>query len=245
MRRARLILDQPAAGTWNMAVDEALLRTAGPSASIALRVYRWEQPTLSLGYFQQYAQRQQHLASQDCPVVRRTTGGGAIIHDREFTYSLTAPVRDRFDPQVRHWYDLMHSAWVASLARHGAEARLCCSSDASREGRFLCFERRVAGDLLLHDTKVGGSAQRRHGTAALQHGSLLLERSAAAPELAGIAQLAGLDIITTSWLDDWISEVGRRLDVAWETGSLSDQEQEMAAKIADDKFGDPKWTLRR
>ena len=83
-----------------MAVDEALLRTAertatdSPCASTA-----GNEPTLSLGYFQPYEQRQQHAASRHCPVVRRATGGGAIIHDQEITYSLTAPVADRLDQQ--------------------------------------------------------------------------------------------------------------------------------------------------
>ena len=92
MNTARLIIDPPAAGSWNMAVDEALLRSAGESRQLTLRVYQWEQPTLSLGYFQAHERPAEHAASQPCPVVRRATGGGAIVHDREITYSLTAPV---------------------------------------------------------------------------------------------------------------------------------------------------------
>ncbi len=61
------------------------------SGLASLRFYQWNQPTLSLGYFQSYEDRGRHAASQECTVVRRQTGGGAILHDRELTYSLILP----------------------------------------------------------------------------------------------------------------------------------------------------------
>ncbi len=80
-----LLLDPPAPGAWNMAVDEALLEDAALERRCWLRFYRWQEPTLSLGYFQSYADRRQHPASSGCPAVRRTSGGGAILHDAEVT----------------------------------------------------------------------------------------------------------------------------------------------------------------
>ncbi len=228
-----------------MAVDEALLRTASHHDRITLRVYRWEQPTLSLGYFQKHDWRQQHTASQNCSAVRRATGGGAILHDREITYSLTAPVADRLDQQILGWYDLVHHAWVATLARYGIRADLCAASQRDREGEFLCFQRRSTGDLLLDGWKIGGSAQRRHRDTVLQHGSLLLQQSPAAPELPGIAQLSGRDLTATSWLETWILEIGQRLGVAWEQRGIDTSERDLAAKLAIERFGNPKWTLRR
>ena len=88
MRQIRLLHDPPAAGAWNMAVDEALLETAADSGVATLRFYQWNEPTLSLGYFQAATDRDQHPASRDCPLVRRASGGGAILHDRELTYSM-------------------------------------------------------------------------------------------------------------------------------------------------------------
>jgi len=85
----RLIVDRPAPGAWNMAVDEALLDAAVEQGVAALRFYQWSEPTLSLGYFQRHADRDSHAASHDCTLVRRQSGGGAILHDRELTYSLT------------------------------------------------------------------------------------------------------------------------------------------------------------
>ena len=87
----RLIIDRPLPGAWNMAVDEALLLDASENGSASLRFYGWNAPTLSLGYFQRYDDRDLHAASRDCAVVRRQTGGGAILHDRELTYSLVLP----------------------------------------------------------------------------------------------------------------------------------------------------------
>ena len=92
---ARLILDPPADGLWNMALDEALLELAGESGIPTLRLYRWQPATLSLGYFQPYQDRESHPPSTTCPVVRRSSGGGAILHDRELTYSFTATIDDR------------------------------------------------------------------------------------------------------------------------------------------------------
>src|SRR5437868_3979467 len=87
----RLIIDSPGDGAWNMAVDEALLETAANTNQATLRLYQWRQPTLSLGYFQLAADRAQHAASAACLLIRRPSGGGAILHDRELTYSIALP----------------------------------------------------------------------------------------------------------------------------------------------------------
>ncbi len=87
----RLLIDPPAPGAWNMAVDEVLLDWSAQSGGYAWRFYRWDEPTLSLGYFQPYEDRQRHPPSRACPAVRRATGGGAILHDAELTYSLAVP----------------------------------------------------------------------------------------------------------------------------------------------------------
>ena len=82
-----------------MGVDEALLMDAVENGVATLRFYQWSEPTLSLGYFQRYADREQHTASRNCAVVRRQTGGGAILHDRELTYSLALPANHRIGSQ--------------------------------------------------------------------------------------------------------------------------------------------------
>ena len=88
--RCRLLIDAPERGVWNMAIDEALLESAADESCdlVTLRFYRWSEPTLSLGYFQSYEDRNSHEASRSLPVVRRSSGGGALVHDHEWTYSL-------------------------------------------------------------------------------------------------------------------------------------------------------------
>ena len=74
-----------------MAVDEAILLSAADRGEATLRLYQWSRPTLSLGYFQKAADRSVHAASLDWEWVRRSTGGGAIMHHHEATYSLAVP----------------------------------------------------------------------------------------------------------------------------------------------------------
>jgi lipoate-protein ligase A len=245
METARLIVDNPAPGAWNMAVDEALLQSATGTRLITLRIYGWSEPTLSLGYFQRYQDRERHVTSCQCAVVRRATGGGAIVHDQEITYSLTAPASGRTDRRLDDWYDWVHNAWITALGSVGVEAYRCPATDPQKERQFLCFQRRAAGDLLLGAAKIGGSAQRRHSQAALQHGSLLLKRSPAAPELPGIAELSGQDLTGRAWLDVWVKSLGQALDVSWQRGWLTDEEKERVTDLDRTKFRQPQWTLRR
>src|SRR5436190_15116613 len=91
MESLRLIIDPPLIGPMNMAIDEALLESAATDGVATLRLYQWSEPTLSLGYFQAAEERERHQASTNCPLVRRASGGGAILHDRELTYSLALP----------------------------------------------------------------------------------------------------------------------------------------------------------
>jgi lipoate-protein ligase A len=245
MQPVRLILDPPTSGVWNMALDEALLRSAADSEQATVRFYRWEVPTLSLGYFQSVEERRNHLASCECPLVRRSSGGGAIIHDRELTYSFATPIRGRFAQPADYWYDLFHSTLVDLLGNLGIAATRCPGTLREHESNFLCFQRRSAGDVLLENAKIAGSAQRRHARALLQHGSVLLARSTAAPELDGICELAGQDI-DAEWLSDhWTRALADQHGLSWEPGRPSKGELQMAHQIVDQKFAAPAWTSRR
>ena len=84
-------IDEPRSGLMNMAIDEAMLDFADEQRAVVLRLYRWAEPTLSLGYFQNISDRLSHLPSSDLLMVRRATGGGAIVHHHDLTYSLVVP----------------------------------------------------------------------------------------------------------------------------------------------------------
>lgn len=175
----RLLRDPPLDGAANMARDEALMLQVGAGESLpTLRLYRWSQPTISLGYFQPYGDcAKLDPPLRDLPVVRRSTGGGAILHDLELTYSLALPLTHPLvGNNPRGLYELAHAAVIATLAELGvAAARSGFSDDSSAaRGPFFCFARRHEADLLLGDQKIAGSAQRRTRHAILQHGSIVL-----------------------------------------------------------------------
>ena len=242
MNRCRLVIDDRNTAAWNMAVDEALLRSAAENGLSTLRLYAWSEGTLSLGYFQKHQDRDQHTASLSCPLVRRHSGGGAILHDQEITYSLTLPIAERWNSEAGAMVNIVHTAVAKTLRDYGLDCRLC---DAPADNdRFLCFQRHAVGDLLCDGHKILGSAQRRRKSALLQHGSLLLKRSTAAPELPGILDLGGSGPTESLWrtLPDSILDA---LQMNSATAEISDVEATWAKEIEATKFGTQGWTLRR
>ncbi len=111
-----LIVDSPADGVWNMAVDEALLDAATVDGIATLRFYSWREPTLSLGYFQAHAERKLHAASLACPLVRRASGGGAILHDDELTYSIVLPQSHPAAARPDRLYQAFHQTLIDTLS---------------------------------------------------------------------------------------------------------------------------------
>jgi lipoate-protein ligase A len=262
----RLLVDQPAPGDWNMAVDEMLLDWAAEHGAACLRFYQWEKPTLSLGYFQSYEDRWDHAASRDCPVVRRLTGGGAILHDAELTYSLVLPAQHRLARNRDALYDTVHRSLIETLASWGIHAAIlgqtlatrrvsvlaCPPADVPAAARdqkpagdgsplnshvcgtepFLCFQRRTAGDVVVGDVKIAGSAQRRRRGAVLQHGSVLLRRSPAAPELPGIEEVTRQAISPLDLVHVWKKDLGDCLGARWYPSVISEEESSRAALLA-------------
>jgi len=266
VKACRLIVDPPSSGAWNMAVDEALLHDAVENGVATLRLYQWVEPTLSLGYFQRYADRHQHTASRDSAVVRRQSGGGAILHDRELTYSVTLPAAHSLAHHAEQLYNAVHESIIAVLTPHIAAVSnawmlrtRCTNRDMPiADERFLCFQRRARGDVVLTsngsssaidstplDWKILGSAQRRRRGAILQHGSLLVERSAAAPELAGLNDLTGTALSAADLaarLPDYLSCA---LQVRLQESSLPGHIRHLATELKTRKYGIAGWTNRR
>ena len=243
----RLMVDGPAAGSWNMAVDEVLLQSAAEGRAATLRFYRWSEPTLSLGYFQNAADTLGHRASRGCPRVRRQTGGGAILHDNELTYSLAVPLAHPLAADATRLYLAVHEALGRTLSQLGIATTLCAAAQepAAPCPSFLCFQRRSRGDVLLGASKVCGSAQRRRRGAILQHGSLLLAASPNAPELVGIGQLSGKDLDLEPLVESWWREIGQRVRLEPAPGLLSESERHEVCALALEKYGATSWNQRR
>jgi lipoate-protein ligase A len=190
-----LVDDGPCRGSWNMALDEALLDAAAASGMCAARVYEWSEATISLGYFQQGPGTQADAATDGSaldalPRVRRLSGGGAILHHHELTYSCVVPPGHRLAREPLFLYDAVHEAIVGLLQEWGVQARRRAVAEPAKDAAFLCFGRGDPRDLLVAGQKIVGSAQRRRKGAVLQHGSLLLRRSRHAPQFAGLLDLA-------------------------------------------------------
>ena len=245
-RPCRLLIDPPAAGPWNMAVDETLLEWSAEEGAACWRFYRWQEPTVSLGYFQTHDDRRQHSPSRHCPAVRRLTGGGAIVHDAELTYSLVLPADHPLAVRRDLLYRAVHTALIRVLADLGLEVTLCDGAASGEAGRqpWLCFLRRSSGDVLLGPAKIAGSAQRRRRSAVLQHGSLLLRRSASAPELPGLEDLAGRSIADAPLIEAWLGELADCLGVVWQPGSLDAPQRQRAATVAA-RYVSADWTEHR
>lgn len=165
-------------GFLNMAIDEAILDAHLQGASPpTLRVYRWNPPSLSLGYFQEL---ETEIETKRCSelgidIVRRLTGGRAVFHDDELTYSVVASEACGIPNSLAQSYRLLNEGLIAAYGRIGVEACLEAHARWPSPGACFssaCFSTAGLADLTHRGRKLCGSAQFRRDGAVLQHGSL-------------------------------------------------------------------------
>lgn len=178
----------PAEGAWNMAVDEAILESmAFEGSTPTLRLYAWEPPCLSLGYAQPVADVDlKQLAERGWDLVRRPTGGRAILHTDELTYAVIAPHSEpRLAGGVIESYQRLSQALLRALhllqipaeARPSHPSATASSPDGLLNGAAqgpVCFEVPSNYEITVEGKKLVGSAQARRKEGILQHGSLPL-----------------------------------------------------------------------
>lgn len=207
--RAEVIVDEtPMSGRFNMAMDAAMLELGATRDFSVIRIYRWCEPTVSVGYFQGSTD-QRESPFPGLPTVRRLSGGGAILHDREITYSCTLPASHPIRQDPSELYGIIHRSLIKLLRECGAPCMLRSEFHANQRAKFqdeaasgnrntngveepfLCFLRSNPNDI-VHESgiKIVGSAQRRRKGITLQHGSILLSASHVCPSVQGILQLA-------------------------------------------------------
>jgi lipoate-protein ligase A len=169
-------LENGAGGAQHMEADLALLAEVVAGADPALRLYRFVPPALSLGRFQDERVVDHEVCRRlGVEVVRRPTGGKALLHGAELTYAVAIPRPDGEDGTVDGVYCVLANALIAGLARLGVTARVA-RHDGDRGAGPACITSMQGADLRVGDRKVCGSAQLRRRGAVLQHGSILLDR---------------------------------------------------------------------
>lgn len=239
-------------GAENMAQDEALLVEADRSGAAFLRLYRWSPPCLSFGRHEPARARYDRSAIErlGIDVVRRPTGGRAVWHDHEVTYAVAAPIA-AFG-SLRDGYHAIHDRLARALGRLGIHAILAPRHSRAGLGDGACFAAPVGGEIMVEGKKVIGSAQLRHGTAFLQHGSILLDGSqerlqavSRQPTPVGshatlsaiLGRLVGFDEVATAVAATWGEPV---TPSAGPTTTVRE-----SLRIRPSGFLDPSWTWRR
>ncbi len=170
--------DGPQSGALNMETDEMMARQL--SAGVigpAVRFYGWRPYALSLGFHQESADVDARaLAQEGIDLVRRPTGGKAILHARELTYCVVVPLADQSPKAI---YRFINERLIAGLRRLGIDATLSGRDDDFRSlyqdpASIPCFTSSARSEVLVGGKKLIGSAQRKFGSVILQHGSVLI-----------------------------------------------------------------------
>ena len=211
--------DNPRSGPLNMAIDEALLEV---SPVPVLRVYRWDGPWVSIGYF---TRREDAVrAFPDRPIVRRWTGGGIVDHAYDWTYSLAIPSGQPLAALgTEASYQVIHAALADALTACGCPAALTPAPAAGSNG--LCFQSPVRADVVSDGRKVAGAAQRRTRRGLLHQGSV-----------QGIEYPSGLA---------WALAARLHTSPTLDTPPQADFLVARARKLAESRYADPAWSARK
>ncbi|RUA17665.1 MAG: hypothetical protein DSY55_01725 [Clostridia bacterium] len=263
----RLVLTDAATGPWNMAVDEAIATlSARGDVPPTLRFYQWRPPTVSLGRHQSIDDLDlARVQARGWGIVRRPTGGRAILHTDELTYSIAGPVDEpRLRGPILDVYNRISHGLLTGLRRLGVDAfKAPADKRAGQEASAACFEVPSAYEISVGSHKLIGSAQRRARGFILQHGSLPLygditrlvevmafededQRDLFRVHLAERATTlaAVLEREVSFWeaagvLLDGLNSV---LDVDFEEDVLTSEERVLAREIEAEKYGSEAWT---
>jgi len=261
----RTLRSAPASGAHNMAVDATLLDQGRDRRYGVWRTYAWERPTVSFGRHEAVQTRFDgpSLAAAGLDAVRRPTGGRALLHADEVTYSVTIPIADRTPWQAV--YAEINDILLSALRALGVAAALVDNTTASpmRPDGPVCFDHPAAGEIVVGGAKLVGSAVWRERGAYLQHGSILLRNDQArlgeamrvpatasgVPAGAATALDACLPVQPTWTLVADALELALRTTVEHRhAGELSAQPVSLDAELLarhEMRFRDPAWLWRR
>ena len=267
--RWRLIVDGAARGTWNMAVDEAIAREAAAGrVPPTLRFYMWEPPCISLGRHQPLAEVDLLRAREGgVDVVRRPTGGRAILHVDELTYSVAGPTSEpRLAGAVLDCYLRLSEALTWGLERLGLRVyKASANARAGNNTSAACFEVPSAYEIVTTDgQKIVGSAQVRKRDWMLQHGAIPLWgdvtrlvdylaldeanrkrlRAALAARATSVSAALGRQVTFEEVVEALTQGFAMVLNLELSPGHLTEEERALAHQLEQERYANPEWTER-
>lgn len=265
----RLIQTPPATGAWNMAVDEAILEHAGRGDVLpTIRLYSWNPPCLSLGYAQPCSDVDiTRLGSYGWEMVRRITGGRAILHTDELTYSVTGPTNQSIlAGSVLESYNRLAAALLMAVQALSLPVEMKEGKSEENGGTNpVCFEVPSTYEITVDGKKLIGSAQARRKIGVLQHGSLPLtgdlaricqalvfpDETARQRAMERLLERAttvetalGQNISRETAEQAFIRAFEAQLELTLEIGELSVSERARADELVREKYAHPSWTKR-
>ncbi|MCD6232081.1 lipoate--protein ligase family protein [Candidatus Aerophobetes bacterium] len=231
----RLINFQASDAYTNMAIDEAIfLMREKLSLPPTLRFYSWQPPAISIGYFQKANDSLLNKYKiKKIIFVRRFTGGGAILHKDEITYSLTCSL-DHFPlfKDVIKAQRIIHRAIILGLKNIGLNAKL--SEKENKPDDYFCFAKPTSFDVVKEEKKIAGSAQRRKNKSFFQHGSILLNN-----------EVLPRNIDKKEIVKNLIIGFERELKIRILPGELTKEEIELSRKLKEEKYARDEWNYKK
>jgi len=261
----RLVVHDPLPPPLALAIDEAIaLHCADRDGPATLRFYRWDRPAVSIGRFQAVDQtvREASCRAAGVPVLRRITGGRAVCHHQELTYSIISPLPSPlFPPGLSDTVAVIGHALAVSLQHLGLPVSGPTATERPpHRGRAhaspFCFDEPSWYEVTINGKKVIGSAQRRWRDRFLQQGSILLRHDA--PEVARWLPVGADALRGAAGLEDFLPNpiapdrlagflahtLASIWDLALEPGGLTAEETTLAEALARDKYGGFAWTMQ-
>jgi len=254
----RLVVDGWMTGALNMARDESLAASVASGGTPTLRLYRFRPSCISIGRFQEYPGEidVDGCAARGIEVVRRPTGGLAILHQDDFTYSLTLPRKEASAYYREEYFNIAAAGIIEALGAVGVPAGAADHPTRGKGPGTWCFDSAYGVDLEWRGRKVCGSAQRVGPGSVLQHGSVFLSSQegileglvAVSPEAepkgtpqVSLEEAAGSRVSWERLADAFAEGFARALAVTLVTGTLDSGEDAVASKLRDDRYAEAGW----
>lgn len=261
MHFMRTIIEEANTAAYNMALDDAIAEAVRQRQSPpTLRLYQWDVPSVTIGYFQRLSDIcTSYCAQKGYPVVRRITGGRAILHEHELTYSISSPSGTfPFGSKLFENYALISNALLRGLNMLGIKAQMSASRKRTEGARTpACFRAVSYGEVTVDGKKVIGSAQKQFRDGFLQQGSIMLRfraeelsrvlNSSPADDLSGIGSLCdhGREISPEDLRLCLKESFEMELRVKMITDMPSKHEINLAHELEQKKYASREWNCLR